>query len=71
MTRFCTTTATLNPLRVKITMYTGESWYASAPIGKGSDDARIASLNRAAKRRGTQSTYVKATEAEYWDYRRS
>lgn len=64
-------TARRAPIRVKITMETGEVWFATAPPLKMTSAQMIIHLNKCAKKVGAGATYGPATEEEYQAYRNS
>jgi len=56
-------------IRTKITMSTGEVWYATAFQTHATPELTVAYLNRAAKNKKLGSTYELATEAEYLEFK--
>lgn len=61
-------------VRVKVTIpELGEHAvsYMTSPTVDGTPEKTVTKLNQLAKRKGLNTTYELATEAEYWNYRNS
>jgi len=59
----------MNIIRVRITLKSGEIWFASCPQTKTTPEKTVETLNRVAVAKNIGATYVLATESEYWHYR--
>ena len=59
----------MNRIRVKITMSTGEVWYASSMQVKSTPERTVNYLNILSRDKRLGSTYELATEEEYTNFR--